>query len=332
LTTDYADHTTGTFNYLVYHTPLFEKAQKFHKLAKLSHLIQSYTYVRNINGVSNIQNSYIEQLTQTLEKGIRRNSIQNNLLKELPIIQKEMDRLNSNLQLNTLKERISFPASYENKWKSKELKNRFRNLMKAAKQRNVLKESIADKKHQIALPDQMRKDLSIFYQNYQPEDILFLSVLENWRYKVLDDELLMFNLISAFLKFSHKEQSDSSLINGLSNSKLGTCDMLPEEILLPQHIRELRILDNIDFEFTGNENDTTAKSSSQFLKNKFVVDNIEKPPFLNRRNHNISAKDTIMKFLWPKHRLEDLLYINRFLLGTSNQSRFSLLRLHSIVE
>jgi hypothetical protein len=310
---------------------LFDKAQKFHKIAKLSNFIQSYTHLGNFNAVPNIQNSYSQELTQTPEKDTHIHSLQNHLLKELPIIQKELYRLNSNLQLNTLKDRISFPASYENKWKSKELKNRFRNLMKAAKQRNVLKESMVDKKHKIALPDQMRKDLSIFYQNFQPEDILFVSVLENWRYKVLDDELIMFNIISSLLKFYQKEKNESPFINGLSNPILGKFDVLPEEILLPQHIRELRILENIDFELTLHDANGIKNASGQILKNELAVEKRDSLLLRKTTTEDLSAKDTIMRFLWPKHRLEDLLYINRFLLGTSNQSRFSLLRLHSFV-
>lgn len=334
LNTDAADNkidTTKNLNYLVYHTPLFEKAQKFHKIVKLSNFIQSYEYLGNCNVVPNIPNFYSQELTQTPNKGVHIHSIQNNLLKDLPIINKEMERLNSNLQLSTLKERISFPASYENKWKSKELKNRFRSLMKAAKQRNVLKESMLDKKHKIALPDQMRKDLSIFYQNFQPEDILFVSVLENWRYKILDDELLMFNIISSFLKFSQNERNESPIINGLSNSMLNKADVLPEEILLPQHIRELRILDNLEFEFNHNNTNRIQSSAKNFLNNNLAVSKIDKLPLNKNTTQDVSTKDTIMRFLWPKHRLEDLLYINRFLLGTSNQSRFSLLRLHSVI-
>ena len=38
---------------------------------------------------------------------------------------------------------------------------------------------------------------------------------------------------------------------------------------------------------------------------------------------------SIMRFLWPSHRIEDLAYMNRYWLATSNQSKFGLLRIRT---
>jgi len=50
---------------------------------------------------------------------------------------------------------------------------------------------------------------------------------------------------------------------------------------------------------------------------------------LQKNQKNIKEKQSILRFLWPTHRLEDLSCMNRFWLGTANQSRFSMLRIQT---
>lgn len=324
-------------NYLSYHTPLLEKAEKFTKLSKFYRLAHNYTNYANDADVDNLSSLSTNGLLDNLTKDIQDLRIEDDLLKELPIIQKEIERINSNIELSSIPDRLSYPASRQNKWKSKELKNRFRNLMKAAKQRNVLKESMIEKKHMIEIPDQMRKDLEIFYQSFQPEDILFISILENWRYKFLDDELFMYNILSSFLRFNEKEQKDSLIKYGPSHNFSQSLitnryPLLPEELLLPQSLRELRILESLDLEQSKDE----YEKGNQFVKkyNKNVINKTNQAR--GAKDHKISKdiitnKDVIMRFLWPSHRIEDLACMNRFWLGTANQSRFSLLRIRSFL-
>ena len=49
---------------------------------------------------------------------------------------------------------------------------------------------------------------------------------------------------------------------------------------------------------------------------------------LDQNQNSFQSRQKIVRFLWPIHRLEDLACINRFWIGATQQSRFSLLRVH----
>lgn len=374
--------SAGTIgNYLSYHTPLLEKAEKFTKLWNFSLLSRNYTNFANDADVEILQNiptnkiqplshnklnkinSHIDdiktdklvqnqsyspfhtsstqkdafsRLIKPQAKNIEVSPIQSDLLKELPIIQKEITRMNSNLELHTLSDRISFLRVSEKKWKSKDLRNRFRNLLKAVKQKNVLKESMLDNKHVIGLSNKMRKDLNIFSQNSHPADVLFISMVENWRYKVLDDELLMYNIVSSFLRFTQKEQSEFAIGETikseiLKNSISDVSSLIPEELLLPNNMRELRILESLNLKAPSYEDEKINMNSAPSPLNNSngvkITKKVRKENLIGKKNiQTFNDKETIMRFLWPTHRIEDLAYMNRLWLGATNQSRFSLLR------
>jgi Ycf1 len=379
---EYGDEKKGISNYLAYHTPLFEKAQKLNKLWKFYLLSRNYTHFANDGDVENFQTfdthtgtqvvyndqkkldvdqyrdgrgiekiiqnqsknqshtayskkDTLSRLIKSQAKDVQETPIQNDLLKELPIIQKEIKHLQSNFKLNRIRDRLSFPPIRENRWKSKELQNRFRNLIKAAKQRNVLKQSMLDKKHVIDIPHQMRKDLNIFYKNFPPEDVLFVSMLQNWRYKVLDDELLMYNIVSSFLRFAQQEANDLSIGDAnkseiLKNSMDDISSLIPEELLLPKSLRELRILENLDLKASKDEYAEKNTSSRDSFHNERSDLNKKEQGAKNKGKKykkTLNDKESIMRFLWPSHRIEDLACMNRFWLGTTNQSRFSALRI-----
>jgi hypothetical protein len=213
--------------------------------------------------------------------------------------------------------------------------------MKAAKQRNVLKESLLDKKHKIEIPSQMRTDLTIFYKTFEPENMLFLNVLQNWRYKIFDDELLMYNIISSFLRFKNKNDKNLlPILNNIEKSEmfnkqiLDQTSLLPEHFLLPEHIRELRILEKFTLNRKMDSSQKELLISKLNNKNNNNENNMIKSlrsnQLMTRKRHSKNNNtNQIIQFLWPTHRLEDLAYMNRYWFGTSNQSKFSLLRIRT---
>jgi hypothetical protein len=365
------------FNNLFYHTPLCEKVDKLYKISDINFILKKYTNCfknNNINIIDNnnlhlklqnptknltnilykdkeIPNDSISNLKdytsslslkhETQDKYFQFSTIHNVVIKEIPIVEKEMKRLNSKIRLNSIKNRISYSPTRQNKWRFAELKTRLRNLMRTAKQRTVLKESLLDQKYAIEIPYQMRKDLNMFYKSFEPEDILFINALENWRYKVLDDELLMYNMVSSFLKFINKEEKGLKNVNlnhmasyDFFNKDIANRHgLLPETLLLPNHIRELRILEKLNLDSIIDKhksiNQYNIENTNHADKSVIKVKDIANGIFVKTNTHMSSDKTRIMQFLWPTHRLEDLAFINRFWLGTSNQSKFSLLRIRT---
>jgi Ycf1 len=362
-------------NHISYHTPLFENAEKFSKISTLNNIIKKYTEFcdedafinayknqeltvldmnklklqvspHSIKKIHKIQNDLRVDSNNALAKNeitarsFKFTPVQKRSSNKLPIIEQEITRLNENINIHSLKDRISYPPTRENKWKFSELKNRLRNLMKVAKQRKVLKESLLDKKYDIEIPYGMRKHLNIFSKPFEPENFLFINVLENWRYKVLDDEILMYNMLSSFLRFIKRQENrwisdlpKTSKDQIVRKDFAETYDLLPETLLLPKNIREFRILEKLNFH--KNTKQSQKISIPNIYNNKSAYGlglDLEKTKTEVSLKHNPSMyKETtnIMRFLWPAHRLEDLAYINRFWLATSNQSRFSLLRIQT---
>lgn len=96
---------------------------------------------------------------------------------------------------------------------------------------------------------------------------------------------------------------------------------VPENILSPNHRRELRIL--ISF----NSRDKNGMQRNAVFLN--TVKNCGQ--VLNKNKHLDSDKKKLIKlkfFLWPNYRLEDLACMNRYWFNTNNGSRFSMVRIH----
>jgi hypothetical protein len=105
-------------------------------------------------------------------------------------------------------------------------------------------------------------------------------------------------------------------------------------------LREIRILDCFNFDVENQNSDEVValiKSSKDsekvnskkkenntynFLMSKWNM-------LLGTNQSTIQDGQKIARFLWPRHRLEDLSCINRVWTGTSNQSRFGILRLQN---
>lgn len=324
-------------NYTSYHKPLFEEIEKFAKILKINLIIKQYT---NYLPISNTNLKEIldkthnkKEVNKKSENKIKQESnmyllssnvhnkteyfdtIKISLLKKLPILNKKFISTKGDFNYLQLKNKFTYPPMYKNKWKFNNLKNRFRNITKIAKQRMVIKESLFYKKQKMDIPSSILKDLNIFYENLEPENILFFNILENWRYKILDDDLLTNNMITSYLKFLNKETNILNKKNYWKNSQqnsINSCYILPENFLLAENIYQLRILEKINFK--AQQNHDTIVEYNTILKNDSI-----------KLNNN----ESIIRFLWPSHRIEDLAYMNRCWFGTSNQSKFNLLRIRT---
>jgi hypothetical protein len=191
---------------------------------------------------------------------------------------------------------------------------------------------------------------------------LSVRILENWNSKVLDDELLMYSTLTSILKFGNKnskkslfpyaqlkgEASDlASFFVQEQSRSLDIYFALLEDIYLPNHSREIRIFDCLDFK-NNWKSISDNKKLSKVIKNQETeysrqnktsiytnsIDEWHKilktnPDLSNTILWPIKDRQTVIRFLWPTHRLEDLSCINRFWMGGANQSRFSLLRIHT---
>ena len=98
---------------------------------------------------------------------------------------------------------------------------------------------------------------------------------------------------------------------------------VPENILSPNHRRELRI--RISF-------NSKSKDKNGMHRNPVFLNNVKNcGQVLNKNKHLDSDKKKLIKlkfFLWPNYRLEDLACMNRYWFNTNNGSRFSMVRIH----
>nr|QWT69975.1 hypothetical chloroplast RF19 [Styrax serrulatus] len=97
--------------------------------------------------------------------------------------------------------------------------------------------------------------------------------------------------------------------------------LVPENILLSRHRRELRILICFNLKITHGVNKNQIFCNVNKLKTwgGFLDENKD------------FDKDKLIKlklFLWPNYRLEDLACMNRYWFDTNNGSRFNMLRIH----
>nr|YP_010175630.1 hypothetical chloroplast RF19 [Pterospermum menglunense]QSL98890.1 hypothetical chloroplast RF19 [Pterospermum menglunense] len=96
---------------------------------------------------------------------------------------------------------------------------------------------------------------------------------------------------------------------------------VPENILSPNHRRELRI--RIYF---------NSRDKNGMHRNPVFLNNVKGcGQVLNKNKHLDSDKKKLIKlklFLWPNYRLEDLACMNRYWFNTNNGSRFSMVRIH----
>nr|YP_009913499.1 Ycf1 [Picea mariana]QLJ93365.1 Ycf1 [Picea mariana] len=141
---------------------------------------------------------------------------------------------------------------------------------------------------------------------------------------ILDDQFLMYKIISISFKFPNKarEWIDENLYDGsvqrgkiLGDGKNILSSLNLEDLLLPKRRREFRILNRFD-----PENDHVGFSNGKDIQNDEEL--------MERDQHlSVDTTQIIKRFLWPSYRLEDLICMNRYWFNTNDGSRSAMLRI-----
>nr|YP_009531793.1 hypothetical chloroplast RF1 [Leiosporoceros dussii]AXZ70949.1 hypothetical chloroplast RF1 [Leiosporoceros dussii] len=232
--------------------------------------------------------------------------------------------------VKSLRERERHQSIRQWRWKSKNLEKRFKELGDMASVMTF----IQNQKNIISLSAKMREDLDLFRLPFRRDiGINRLTINSEHRLpRVLDDQILMYKIITTLSKFQFrfKERLDLNIfdesilrIRNFENEKKTIFNSFSiEEILLPKHRRELRILNSLFLKYDDMNQET--KFHKRSLKNNKL--NNERLIKINKE-FNTNVNQSIKRFLWPSYRLEDLACMNRFWFNTSNGSRFSMLRI-----
>jgi hypothetical protein len=187
-----------------------------------------------------------------------------------------------------------------------------------------------DQENVISLSAKMHANLNLFRLLFCRDiGINKLTINSEHRLpRVLDDQILMYKIVSLFFKSKARFKKKLDLKN--LNESISRTEIFQnkythtqflinvEDIILPKHRKELRVLNLLNLN----------KNNNQIL-------NLEKPFLRKNKKKQIklqkiqdeNQKLTIKHFLWPSFRLEDLACINRFWFNTNNGSRFSMLRI-----
>nr|BCX55418.1 Component of TIC complex [Scopelophila cataractae] len=226
----------------------------------------------------------------------------------------------------SLRERERHQTIRQWKWKSKNVEKNFKDLGDMAS----LMTFMQDQEHAISLSTKMHENLKLFRLLFCRDiGINKLTINSEHRLpRVLDDQILMYKIVSLFFKSKIRFKNNSNLKNltkstsrieifqNKQKKKFALTNL--EDILLPKYRKELKVLNLLDF------------NKNKILNKDFLKKNKEKQIKLQKiQNQN---KILIIKhFLWPSFRLEDLACINRFWFNTTNGSRFSMLRIRMYI-
>nr|QWW92596.1 hypothetical protein [Amphidium sp. 49156] len=224
----------------------------------------------------------------------------------------------------SLRERERHQTIRQWKWRSKNVEKKFKELGDMAS----LMTFMQDQKNVISLSAKMHENLDLFRLLFcRDKGINKLTINSEHRLpRVLDDQILMYKVVSLFLKSKAKlkKKLDFQNLNEFTSrieifknkQKINFALVNLEDIILPKHRKELKVLNLLALNKNKNLN----------LDKDFLEKNEEKQIKLQKiqdQNQNL----TINHFLWPSFRLEDFACINRFWFNTTNGSRFSMLRI-----
>lgn len=311
------------YNYLCYSYLDFKKNQDFVKLVN--------------NKEKNIFNNEFSQVVKNNKKNFIKYNLtlwlipalteRKNITKiekiAIPNISLLKQKNKKNIQnKKSLRERERHQTIRQWKWKSKNVEKNFKELGDMAS----LMTFMQDQENIISLSAKMRKNLDLFRLLFCRDiGINKLTINSEHRLpRVLDDQILMYKVVSLFLKSKirlkknldlknlNKSTSRIELFQNKQKRNLALLNI--EDIMLPKHRKELKILNLLDLNKILN------------LDKYFLKENQKKQIKLYKiqdQNKNL----TIKHFLWPSFRLEDLACINRFWFNTTNGSRFSMLRI-----
>lgn len=333
------------FSYKLITNSLLEQNKKLNKRYQYNYLSYSYLdFKKNLSIKKSTKNTeeslFNKEILQALKNktdfSIKSNLvlwlstpfIENNYITKIekaniPKISLLKQKNKKNIQnKKSLRERERHQTIRQWKWKSKNVEKKFKELGDMAS----LMTFMQDQENIISLSSKMRQNLNLFRLLFCRDiGINKLTINSEHRLpRVLDDEILMYKVVSVFLKskvrfkkiFNFKNLNKSTLRMDFfqNNPKVNFSLTNLEDIMLPRHRKELKVLNllylnkNIDFE------------------KDFITKNEEKTINLDK----IKDKDqnlTIKHFLWPSFRLEDLACMNRFWFNTNNGSRFTMLRI-----
>lgn len=207
------------------------------------------------------------------------------------------------------------------RWESRNYEKRFKKLGNMAS----LMTFMQNQETMVSLSRKMRKDLDLFRLFFRRNNNFNrLAINSEHRLpRLLDDQFLIYKLISPSLNFKQRVKKISNLenideysldINLSKNQKeilVQRNSLNLEDILLSKRRREFRILNSLTLQRNknGKLNDNLLKKIQG--QDLIVVKNINK---------------IIKRFIWSSYRFEDLACMNRFWFSTMNGSRLSMLR------
>jgi threonine/homoserine/homoserine lactone efflux protein len=332
------------FSYKLVTNTLLKKNRKLNKRCQYNYLCYSYlNFEKNPDFIkfSNIQeknifNNEFSQLAKNKKNIFIKSNLSLGLITALaekknvtksektPIPKMSLLNRKNSQNRKSLRERERHQTIRQWKWKSKKVEKNFKELGDMAS----LMTFMQDQENTISLSAKMRENLNLFRLLFCRDiGINKLTINSEHRLsRVLDDQILMYKVVSLFfqLKTRFKRNSNSKNLNKFisrieifqNKQKRKFILVNIEDILLSKHRKELKILNLLDFD----------KKKILNLDKIYLKENREKQIKLQKiQNQNKNL--TIKNFLWPTFRLEDLACINRFWFNTTNGSRFSMLRI-----
>jgi hypothetical protein len=328
---------------------LLKQNKKLNKRYQFHYLCYSYLdFKKNSNFVKLINNKekniFNNELSQIIKKK-NNNFIQYNLtlwlipaLTEkkniskiekitIPKISLLKQKNKKNIQnRKSLRERERHQSIRQWKWKSKNIEKKFKELGDMAS----LMTFMQDQENVISLSAKMHANLNLFRLLFCRDiGINKLTINSEHRLpRVLDDQILMYKIVSLFFKSKARFKKKLDLKN--LNESISRTEIFQnkythtqflinvEDIILPKHRKELRVLNLLNLNKNNNQ---ILNLEKPFLRKK------KKTQIKLQKIQDENQKLTIKHFLWPSFRLEDLACINRFWFNTNNGSRFSMLRI-----
>nr|QWW92407.1 Ycf1 [Ptychanthus striatus] len=244
--------------------------------------------------------------------------------KKIPNVDTSIKLKNKILRNKELLQETEFNQSIRQwRWKSKNSEKQFKKLGDMAS----LMTFMQTQDTKISLSEKMREDLDLFRLFFRRNNIFNqLTINSEHRLpRLLDDQILIYKLISTSYNFRKRFEKMSNLApvykyllntNVYANSQIKNLSLFNilslEDILLPRHRREFRILNSLSLQTEKNIN-----------SNKNLLNKIRKQP---NKKIQMNKSKKIKRFIWPSYRFEDLACMNRFWFSTLNGSRFSMLR------
>lgn len=256
-----------------------------------------------------------------------------NTFEKQPIYFKYNKIMNSNsTEYSSLTQRVVFKPIIQYRWKYEQDRLKVLNtidIIRKAKSdfQNARQNAMLAKKHHFKSTINFIEKAQVATLQWKTLNLspFTCQSIKKRQSKILDDEMIMYNLIIPWLQFKKKYLYLKQLqfLNRINNYSLvfnknliKQIFLLPEDIFLNQTLREYRILSSLKFKVNNFNN-----------KKK---NTLEKIPFLDKyfiNNQQLYSYEIVKRYLWPSYRLENLACFNRFLINTANQSRFSTLRI-----